>query len=325
MYNMKTHTKLFTATTLLLLLGACSGDNEAFEPAGSNILPPTNIADANSFTLGRTIANLEALTRNGVENEITARVADRHNNPAPDGTVVQFLTNGGSIPSQCKTTDGACTVTWISQNPRPGVNGNPGQPGVVVVLAYTTGEESFNDLNDNDQFDAGETIADLPEPFLDVNLDGTRNANEEFVDFNGNNTFDLADGVYTGTSCVGDNTVCNRTNLFVWQTSSFLITGLPTNISYAPNPLQFSTDAAGTITVTITDTNTNPLASGTQINIKVADGSIEPTAITATGGDTTFVLTYTAPSAPGADTLSLEIISPVSEIKTNDSAIITIN
>ncbi len=320
---MKTHTKLITGATLLLLLGSCSSDNKPYEPAGSNALPPTGIADANSFTLGRTLGNMEALNIIGVENEISARVADRHNNPVPDGTVVKFLTNSGSIPSQCQTTDGACNVTWTSQNPRPGQNGNPGIPGFVVVLAYSTGEESFNDLNDNDKFDAGESIADLSEPFLDNDLDGVRDSNEEFVDFDGDNTFDLADGVYTGTSCVGDNTVCNRTNLFVWQTTSFLITGIPVNFSYSN--LVFTTNATGTITVTITDSNGNPPATGTELKFKVSSGTIDPTSITASGGQSSFVLTYTAPNTIGTSTLTVDTVSPESKFPNTNTATITIN
>lgn len=319
---MNTTTKLAITASVLAALAGCSGANDAFTPGSS--LPPTGIADANSFSLSREIANVEAWERDGVENTITIRAADRQNYPVPDGTVVNFRTNGGSIPSQCKTENGACSVTWISQNPRPGVNGNPGLPGIVTVLAYTNGEESFNDLNDNDMFDAGETILDLSEPFIDLNGNSTRDANEAFIDFNRNNAFDAPDGLYTGTSCVGDNTVCNRTGLLVWANTSFVMSSAPANFSYS-SPLTVSTGQTASFTVTIVDVNGNPIATDSEISFTVSDGAVDPASITATGGETVFAFSYEAPATPGSVTLTVSVKSPASEQTVPDSTTITVN
>ncbi len=318
---MNTMKKLAITTSLLTLLGACSGDNEPFKEG--NNLPPTGIVDANSFSLAVRDINLEALNHDGVTNEITVRAADRHNNPAPNGTVIKFRTNGGSIPSQCLINDGACTVTWTSQNPRPGTNGNPGVPGLVAILAYATGEESFNDLNDNDAFDTGETIADLSEPYLDLNANDSRDANEEFVDTNNNGAFDAADGLYTGTACVGDITVCNRTNLLVWSSNTFVISGLAANFSYSSTTFNNSTSTP--VVITITDTNGQPLATGTEISFDVGDGSVDPSTITATGGTQAYTVIYEAPTTPGSTTLKVITKGPVSEVEVNDIQTLTIN
>ncbi|MFQ6370440.1 invasin [Shewanella sp. YIC-542] len=98
-----------------------------------------------------------------------------------------------------------------SQLPEP-------RPGRATVTAYAIGEESFVDLNGNGLFDSNEPYTDISEAFTDHNEDGHYRktapvgttdlsvepagaANEEFIDFNGNNAFDKADGKYTGLLC----------------------------------------------------------------------------------------------------------------------------
>ena len=94
--------------------------------------------------------------------------------------------------------------------------------GRATILAHAVGEESFTDLNGNGIFDPGEYYNryDLPEAFIDHNennaydgitCDDASNpcdpANsdggefEEFFDFNNNDVFDTADGVYNGYLC----------------------------------------------------------------------------------------------------------------------------
>ncbi|WP_351011463.1 Ig-like domain-containing protein [Shewanella sp. S1-58-MNA-CIBAN-0166] len=170
----------------------------------------TGLADYNSFSLSATILNLEAWNHDGASSTITIRSADHFNNPVPDGTVINFRTEGGSIGASCQTLDatGACSVEWTSQNPRPfegtsvvcpvafvggGVDasrppcsGNllsayvdgsasiiaEPRPGRSTITAFAIGEESFVDLNGNGLFDTGEDFIDLTEAFTDHNEDG---------------------------------------------------------------------------------------------------------------------------------------------------------
>ncbi|HET7369364.1 MAG TPA: hypothetical protein VFK45_00840, partial [Gammaproteobacteria bacterium] len=74
----------------------------------------TGIADADSFSIAVKNANPEAYNYDGVTDEITVHLADRFNNPVPDGTAVSFHTEGGSIETSCVTSGGACSVTWTS-------------------------------------------------------------------------------------------------------------------------------------------------------------------------------------------------------------------
>jgi hypothetical protein len=156
--------------------------------------------------------------------------------PAPNGTAVSFSTEGGSIEPSCVTANGACTVTWTSQNPRPDgqtLAGNAASPeifnslgqkygGRATIIATAIGEESFPDANGNGRFDAAEVAAfsgnnisglpyDLNEAFVDHNEDGIYNPGvsggqiggelETFVDFNGDSTFTQADTLYNGVLC----------------------------------------------------------------------------------------------------------------------------
>ncbi|MFT7219443.1 MAG: hypothetical protein ACI8Z1_001057 [Candidatus Azotimanducaceae bacterium] len=56
----------------------------------------------------------------------------------------------------------------------PAYLGGLGQPygGRSSILAFALGEESFVDVNGNDEYDFGETFFDLPEVFMDKNTDG---------------------------------------------------------------------------------------------------------------------------------------------------------
>ncbi|MBH0002239.1 Ig-like domain-containing protein [Pseudoalteromonas sp. SWYJZ12] len=163
----------------------------------------TGIADQNSFSLSRSIFNPHALNIDGTEVLVNARLADHFNNPVPDGTAVTFITEGGVIEPSCTTTNGACSVTWTSTNPRPFTDsmyentiaqkcdgGLPCPLGILknnltvdlplggraTVLAYAIGEETFSDLNGNGYFDSTDFFGDLfdiTEAFIDNNEDST--------------------------------------------------------------------------------------------------------------------------------------------------------
>ncbi|MFT7288892.1 MAG: hypothetical protein ACI87W_003016, partial [Halieaceae bacterium] len=106
--------------------------------ASSNqIIISTGLPDQNSLSIsvadGFYVAN--AANVDGITRVITARVADRFNNPVPDGTAVIFRTEYGAIDDSCETgkangsrlieqdpsvvpARGTCSVLWSSQAPR---------------------------------------------------------------------------------------------------------------------------------------------------------------------------------------------------------------
>ena len=130
---------------------------------------------------------IRGFNRDGETTTLTMSLADRQGNPVPDGTAVNFVTEGGvMIPPTCVTGavpgDSQCTVNIRSQNPRP-------NDGLVSVLAYSAGEEDFVDANFNNVYDtqpSNESFTDLGTAYRDdfatdvvspgtfkLNLDGT--------------------------------------------------------------------------------------------------------------------------------------------------------
>ena len=231
------------------------------------IVVSTGIPDQNSFSLSFSTFTPEAWNYDGVEVEITARVADHFNNWAPDGTLVYFWAEGGSVEPQCATKDGACTVKWYSSNPRP-------EDGRVTVLARTVGQESFTDTNGNGIRDAGEAFDDLPEAWLDADEDGVRDDDEEFADFNTNGAYDLPNDAYDQSLDVRDSGI-------IVMASSNLV------IEIVPDPIVVSDRTGRTVTVYVSDINGNMPPSGTKIEVSSTNGSIESNTTSVEVGTTT--------------------------------------
>lgn len=176
--------------------GATAGTTLTTQSSGLTIT--SGIPDQDSFSLSATKFNIEGRNFDGASTVLTVRLADHFNNPVPNGTAVNFTTEGGSVLGSCSTVidsngNSNCSATLTSQNPRP-ANGR------VTVLAYAVGEESFDDLNGNGLADLGE-FTDLPEAFRDDNENGARDANEPFIDFNLNGAYSAADGKFNGVLC----------------------------------------------------------------------------------------------------------------------------
>lgn len=174
----------------------------------------TGIPVQTSFSLVLDSFNPRGWDYFGETASATVFLADRFHNPVPDGTIVNFLADGGSIQPTCETSNGTCSVEWRAQNPRPGfskdnsptakqqtklanehptndpgsqlfntgpgVDVNPawngGRSGLVTILAYLDGEVDYADANGNGRFDANEDYSAMAEAFLDANEDGVYTA-----------------------------------------------------------------------------------------------------------------------------------------------------
>ena len=100
---------------------------------------------------------------------VTARLVDRNGNAVPNGTVVNFTTEGGKVsPSSCTTTNGECEVEFSTQNPRSG-------DGRVSLLAVAEGEKAYIDMNENNAWDEGidTLVHNIGDTFRDDNENGT--------------------------------------------------------------------------------------------------------------------------------------------------------
>jgi hypothetical protein len=96
---------------------------------------------------------------------------------------------------------------------RPGKTNNP-RDNLVTMIAVTTGEEAFDDVNNNGVWDTTEPYVDLTEPFVDNNDNGTWDSKERYVDANGNGRWDGKNGQYD-------------TVTLIWVQERLLWTGWP--------------------------------------------------------------------------------------------------
>ena len=101
-------------------------------------------------------------------------VADTAGNPVPNGSTIQFSTEGGQIVSSCKTTGvqsgssviSGCKVLFNTQDFRP-------LDGFVRIIAWMEGEEAYKDLNANGKHDLGEPFVDSGQIFRDDDDSGS--------------------------------------------------------------------------------------------------------------------------------------------------------
>ncbi|MDK1023677.1 MAG: hypothetical protein QGD92_05530, partial [Gammaproteobacteria bacterium] len=108
----------------------------------------TGIPDQNSMSVSTATFNLEGNNLDGLTTSITVRMSDFFNNPVPDGTAVSVTSELGSVAPQCTTDNGACTVTFVTQEPRSPLD--PDKPfkqlGVDGCPAARINDESVTPL-----------------------------------------------------------------------------------------------------------------------------------------------------------------------------------
>lgn len=188
----------------------------------------TGLPEQRSFTLAASVLNPEAGNINGQKSVISAWLADNFNNPVPDGTTVNFTTEGGVIEPSCVTANGTCSVTWTSAEPRV-------PDHRVTILATALGHETFFDTNGNNTFDDSDGVAingdevdvisptlsisvasgfkrasaaasgfvDMSEAWRDDNENGIYDAGESFLDFNNSTSYTSRDSLFNGPQCQG--------------------------------------------------------------------------------------------------------------------------
>lgn len=190
----------------------------------------TGLPEQRSMTIAATILNPEAHAFNGEKSTITVWLSDNFNNPVPDGTTVNFTTEGGLIEPTCTTTNGSCSVDWESAEPRVANHR-------VTVLATALGHETFFDTNGNNTFDNEDGSAivnndlciegsnastrnvssgfgnypaqasgfiDMSEAWRDDNENCRYDGGEKFLDFDNDKQFNAEDALFNGPQCQGD-------------------------------------------------------------------------------------------------------------------------
>jgi hypothetical protein len=313
----------------------------------------TGIPTAGSFSLAVSCQNIEGWDYDGTIATVTARLADRFSNPAPDGTAVSFQAEGGSILPQCQTTTntnegGVCSVDFRSSNPRP-------SNGRISLLATAIGEESFVDANGNGVFDTGTDTFngthDLGEPYLDVNESGTYDAGEPFYDFYNNGGAELGvrngpDGMFNGVLCTGAQCPTDplKRSAGIGSSNKIILSGTTpfVNIATAAGGGNFvsrtmSQSSAITIDLWIRDLHDNPMPGGTTITGSASGAGLQvaaPTANTvpcttlAAGveqmGITRFQFVVTSSTTTGTGSFTVTVKTPTKNVSTTFTITITV-
>lgn len=191
----------------------------------------TGLPQAKRFAFHANLYNPNAYNYSGGQKvSFTARATDSTGNPVRDGTTIIFSNEEtGSMPTECNTESGKCSVDWT-----PTRDGGLPDDGRIQVAATINVAEEFNDNNNNFIFDDGDTIVchpltgaegepdewgagcvdplpgqditDLKDSYIDINESGAFEKNiDRLIDSNGNGQRDLGDGKWTGPNCQHSN------------------------------------------------------------------------------------------------------------------------
>ena len=304
----------------------------------SQLTITTGIPTANNFSLAVGCYNVEGLTPDGTTTTVTASLADRFQNPVPDGTAVTFTTSHGAIGPQCTTTtsggiSGVCGVTWRSQGSRNPLLGAP--PGRVALLASAIGEESFTDNNANGAFDVGENFFDSSEPYRNDAQTGSYLAGDYFFDFNNNGARDIADTIFEGVLC-NDVARCdvNKKSAGIGYQNIIIMSGSdasinPTNGSIAiPAPTNMPASSSLPVAFWIRDVNGNVMPGGSTVAVSAAGAAglavvaptsfvipcTAPTTGALVSGATTFPFTLTSSTTTGSSVVTVTVTTPLKTV-----------
>lgn len=292
-----------------------SGVNgEVLNTQSSAIAITTGLPNQRNFTLAADILNVEGFDIGGITTNVTARLSDTFGNPVPEGTVVTFTAEGGQIESSCLTVNGACSVVWTSANPNV-------TDGRVTILATAIGHETLFDSNGNNVFDDGDGgviedqikaasgfgtnnsdetgFVDFSEAWRDDDEDGEWSPGEPFLDYNNNQTFDEADGLFNGVQCI-DSELCGTGNaaaihvrkafrLLVSGSDAYLDVSDSNEVLFASNNEDIVNPAVVTVargaksdfSAILGDEFGNLMPANTVFQVNISDGSVS-----LTGGDT---------------------------------------
>ena len=205
------------------------------------------------LSLAVTTLAIEGAQIDGVTTDLTLSMADRQGNPVPDGTAVNFVTEGGvMIPPTCTTVNSRCSSTLRSQNPRP-------PDGLVSILAYAQGDEDFVDLNFDNVYTAGEPFDDLGNAFR---WDGALTGGTTGPYLGGYFSVPRAGSVACAGGFLGRPNSCDG----VWgavDVRQQAVVAFSTSQAEISNPVW----GLNTLTVTIADLNGNSMPMGSAIAV----------------------------------------------------------
>ncbi len=215
--------------------------------------------------------SIEGANQDGILSKVIISLADRQGNPVPDGTAINFVSQGGvMIPPVCTTGasagDSQCSVQIRSQNPRS-------SDGRITILAYVAGEEDFVDANFNNIYDCGETFTDLGTAFRDDNKNAAfdtgefsvpRSASASACGVGVQPTPQVGDGVWGAADVRGQSVIVFATSQAQIISPQFALGTLP---AYGATPI------ASAFSFTVQDLNGNGMPVGSTIAARAIDNT----------------------------------------------------
>ena len=207
-----------------------NGTQEAEEPSTSSkvLVVSTGVADQNSISLSARHANpygtgennppgygsdflcqellsyspsvyySGSLDTDGLCTDIFVKLADKFNNPVPDGTAATLTTEYGRILGSCVSEGGDCEVVWTSQNPR--FSATVDQYSTPITINENLDPSLPNRYDcPSHQVNHGPCPDDIADPAVNPpgaprggrsTLTVVVNGEESFVDSNGNGFYD---------------------------------------------------------------------------------------------------------------------------------------
>jgi len=283
------------------------------------------------FTLAMTKANIEGLKISGITTTAVVVASDRLGNPIPDGTAINFVSEGGQIQPSCATVNGTCGVTFTTANPVP-TNGR------VTVVAYTLGEESFVDANGNNKYDSGESFTDLGDVFIDNNENGAWDSGEQSISYAGNGQA-CANTTGSSPSAPSKAGTCDGVwgQAHVRQDAVIVLSGSTLGAITPASGSSYSMGGAtqcsnsSAFSFTISDSNNNPLPSGTTITTTKPDSlsnvTISPASVqnTNAAGGTTHTIGVSKPVSPAVVDANGNVTTPAQCVTLGTGASITLS
>ena len=105
-------------TASIDLDGNAATTNDIVTTVSDSLAITTGLPDNNSFSLSGSVLSPGGFDFDGFISSQNLSAADAFNNPVPDGTTINFLTEYGRVISSCTTAGGNCSANWNSQSPR---------------------------------------------------------------------------------------------------------------------------------------------------------------------------------------------------------------
>jgi hypothetical protein len=274
-----------------------SGNTIEISSQSSTISIGGGLPSAKRFSVAATTLNLPGLVYNNIETTVTAYLADRFGNyNILEGTTVSFVSEIGlAIDTSDVTVDDDGLASSVARTQTPAGSNTvaedvaedawettllsyiqstygvslPGHPrdGVSTIMVYVKGEEHFQDENANGVYDSGETFTDTEDdPFVDYNDDDLRDDGsldpfEEYIDSNGDGTWDGTNGVWDSDK-----------NIF--YNFNILLTGTPYLIASSAPTFTIPDGGSLNFTIIVCDRNGNMLTEGSSITVNSSVGAL---------------------------------------------------